>query len=229
VAAAKKKTRKELLNEPDEFMNLSSRMLRYASGHRQEISRIVLALLLVAAVFSGYRLYENRAEARSAELLDLTVSKYERLSQAQSKEKAFQEVSADFKQLVGDYGSRSGGIMARLIWANMCFESGDYRQAAELYKDSLAHFGDFPVVRILVLTSLGHTHERLKELPAALGYFEQALPLAAPGLKPEILFHIAELGRRLGREDKSQEASARILSEHGDSVYAEMVRERVGS
>lgn len=228
MAAAKKKTRKELLKDPDEFLTITARVLGAASRYQKEISYAVIGLLVIAALFSGYRFFTGRAEVRAAELLDTAVSKYDRLVKEQSREKAFQEVSADFVQLIDNYSSRSSGVMARLMFANMCYEAGDYTRAAELYKALVDAFAEHPAIRGQILVSLGHTYTRLKELPTALGYFERALPSAAPALQAEVLFHAAEIHRRMGNVEKSTETFKRLLADHGESLYAEMVRERVG-
>jgi hypothetical protein len=92
VAAAKKKSRKELLKEPDAVLTWSSRLFGLATQHKDAVFYSLIGLLLVAALFSGYRLYASREEAKAAVLLEEALAKYERLKKDQPQAKAVQGV-----------------------------------------------------------------------------------------------------------------------------------------
>jgi tetratricopeptide (TPR) repeat protein len=227
MAAAKKKTRKELLKEPDEFITLSSRMLAWAARYKHEISYAVLGVVVSAVLLSGYVLYSNRQESAAASLLAKALVKLERLSAEKSKDQAVQAVSADFRNIINDYSGRANGHMARLIYANLCYEIGDYQQAADLYKASLPRFADQPLIHFQILKSLGYTYEALKDAAAAVTYFEQAQDSGDQTLQDDVLFHLGNLYERMGQKEKSADAFKRILSEHAGSVYADLVRQKV--
>ncbi len=229
MAAAAKKTRKELLKEPDEFITLSSRLFGFIANYKKAIGNVCLGVLLAAAAFSGYVGYSGRQESAAAAQLAQTLAKYERLRAETSQDKAVQAVAEDFQRILNDYGNRSNGSVARVLFANLCYEAGDFKQAAELYQQSLARFADDPLMRFQLLKSLGYTHEGLKDDAAAVGYFEQALSMAQKNLQDDVLFHLGELYARLGDSQKSMQAFNRLLTDHQDSVYVHMARERVSS
>jgi tetratricopeptide (TPR) repeat protein len=229
VAAAAKKTRKELLKEPDEFITLSSRLLSFIATYRNAIGYVGVGVLLAAAGVSGYFGYSGWQESQAATQLAQALSKYERLRAESSPEKAVQAVADDFQRILNDYGNRSNGNIARVLYANLWYAVGDFKQAAELYQKSLARFADDPLMHFQLLKSLGYAHEGLKDDATAVGYFEQALSAAQKSLQDDVLFHLGELYARLGDVPKSQQAFNRILTDHQDSVYVNMARERVSS
>jgi tetratricopeptide (TPR) repeat protein len=227
VAAAVKKTRKELLKEPDEFITLSSRLIGFVATYKQAIVYAVYAAMLAVTAVSAYVWYTGRQETAAAAQLGQALAKYERLKAQSSPAKATQEVAEDFRQILGSYGSYSNGNIARLLYANLCYEAGDFKQAAELYQDSLTRFPEDPLMRFQILRSLGYAHEGLKDYATAVSYFEQALSAAEKNLQDDVLFHLGDLYSRLGNPQKSAEAFNRLLTEHQDSIYVNMVRERV--
>lgn len=227
MAAAKKKTRKELLKEPDEFITLSSRMLGWAATYKNEITYAILGVVALAAVLSGYVYYSNRQEAKASSLLAQALAKLDRLSVEKPKDRAVREVSEDFRHIFNGYSSRANGSIARLLYANLCYEIGDYQQAADLYKASLPQFADQPLIHFQILKSLGYTYEELQDAAAAVTYFEQAQAAGEQSLSDDVLFHLGELYARLGQKEKSADAFKRILSDHPESVYANLVRQRV--
>lgn len=229
MAAAAKKTRKELLKEPDEFITLSSRMLGFMAANKKTIGYVCFGVLLVIVLFSGYIAYSGWQESQAAAQLAQALAKYERLRAESSQGPAVQAVAEDFKRILNDYGSRSNGAIARVHFANLCYETGDYQQAAALYQESLARFDGDPLMRVLLLKSLGYAHEGLKDYAAAAGYFEQALAAAQKDLQDDVLFHLGDLYARQGESQKSTAAFNRLLSEHQDSIYANLARERLNS
>jgi predicted negative regulator of RcsB-dependent stress response len=222
VAAAVKKTRKELLKEPDEFITLSSRLIGFMATYKNAIVYALYAVMLAAAAFSGYVWYSGRQEAAAS-------AQYERLRAEASPAKAVQEVAEDFQRILSGYGNSSNGNIARLLYANLCYEAGDFKQAAELYQDSLTRFTDDPLMLFQIQRSRGYAHEGLKDYATAVSYFEQALSAGEKNLQDDVLFHLGDLYSRLGNPQKSAEAFNRLLTEHKDSIYVNIVRERVGS
>jgi tetratricopeptide (TPR) repeat protein len=227
VAATAKKTRKELLKEPDEFITLSSRMVGIIASHKKTIGYVCIGVLLAVSLFSGYIGYSGWQESKAAAELAQALATYDRLRTETSQDKAVQGVAEDFRRILDDYGNRSNGSIARVLYANLCYEAGDFKQAAELYQTSLARFADDPLMHFLLLKSLAYAHEGLKDYATAVTYFEQALAAAQKKLQDDVLFHLGDLYARLGDSQKSTAAFNRLLSDYQDSVFVNMVRERV--
>lgn len=225
MAAAKKVTRKELLKEPDEFLSLSARLLNWIARNRRAINIGVASALAVAVLVSGYLYYTNHREAQAGVLFGEALAKYDRLSA--DKAKAAREVATDFRRVIDEYGGTSNGRMATLVYANLCYQAGEFAQAADLYKTCLERFADEPLIRFQILKSLGYTYEGLKDPAAALPYFERALAAADKTLQDDLLFQVGDLYARIGNKAKSEETFKRLLSEFGDSPYANLVRLRV--
>jgi tetratricopeptide (TPR) repeat protein len=229
VAAAAKKTRKELLKEPDEFITLSSRLVGLIATYKTAIAYLFLGVLAATAAVSGYLWYSGSQEAKAAAQLSQALARYERLRTQSPQDKAVQEVAEEFRRMIADYGSRSNGNIARVLFANLNYQAGDFKQAAELYQAALASFRDDPLMRFQLLRSMGYAYEGLKEDATAIGYFEQALSAGPKNLQDDVLFHLGELYARQGHAQKSTEAFNRLMTDHQDSVYVNMVRERVRS
>ena len=79
MAKKNKKTRKELLKEPDEFITLSSKLIRLAGEHKTLLTYSVATIIGVALIIAGIRLISIRAENKAAAMLDNSLIKYESL------------------------------------------------------------------------------------------------------------------------------------------------------
>ena len=96
-----------------------------------------------------------------------------------------------------------------------------------LYSASLTDFEKHPMIHRQILSSLGYAYEQQKDYSTAVGYFEKISVASGQILRDEALFHMGRLYDKLGQPEKSKEAYQKILSDHPDFIYIDMVKERI--
>ena len=228
MAKKSKKTRKELLKEPDEFITVSGKLIRFAVAHKTLLTYSITIIIGLAVIISGIRFFSIRAENKAAALLDKSLTQYESLNnEKKTPEEVYGAVSSDFQLILDKYGSKDSGKIARLTFANICYNAGKYEQAIELYKTSLEDFKKHPLVQNQVLGSLGYAWEQLNDYATATVYFEKLTSAPEPITRAEALYHLGWLYDKLGQTEKSRAAYNKILSEHQDFIYLDLVKERM--
>jgi tetratricopeptide (TPR) repeat protein len=225
--AASKKSRKELLKKPDEFMTFTGKAIRLVSDNQKPISYAICALVAVVLVIFGYRFFAQRAEAKAFSMLEQTMAKYEAHKKATSADEAYRNVSEEFQRILEKYGGNAGGKLARASYANLSYDAGDYNKAIELYKRSLNDFKDHPMVYNLILSGLGHTYQQMGDNPNAAVYFEKIASKTDSGNRDEALFNLGILYEKLGDADKSHQAFKQLLSSYPNSMYFDIVKEKL--
>lgn len=224
MAAVQKKSRKELLKEPDEFLTTTGRALAWVAAHKRELRLAAAVVLAIAVLVSGWRAWENRQEAQAASLFSRAL---ERAEAAGKPAEALQAAAGDLERLIADHGRRQGGRLARILYADLLYEAGEARRALEIYRAALDDFPEPHTLRLQLLKSLAYCHLALGEAPAAIERFEEALALAQGSLREEILFHLGDLCFAQGQPEKGKGFFERLLREHPDSWYAGPVRARL--
>ena len=73
--AARKKSRKELLKKPDEFITFSGKLIRFVADYQKHISYTLCAVVAVALVIIGYQFFAQRSEAKAFSMLEKTMAK----------------------------------------------------------------------------------------------------------------------------------------------------------
>jgi tetratricopeptide (TPR) repeat protein len=223
----KKPTRKELLKEPDQFITFSGRMIAFGKRYRRPLTYAAVAAACVLVVFTGARYFIARAENQAFSLLDQYTARYRMALAEKSPEKAWEDVQAGFEGLIADYGSRAGGKLARIRYADICYAAGRTDQAIPLYEKALEDFGAEPFYRALMLNSLGYAHARKGDWEAAAKYLLQVADLPEAPLRDKALFVLAGIYAAQGRSAEAKSAYRRLLDEFSDSSYAAVARERV--
>ena len=140
---------------------------------------------------------------------------------------AYRNVKKDFQLILEKYSGKDTGKLARIIFANICYNGGDYDQAIRLYHTSLEEFNENIFIKNQILSNLGHTYEKKKDSKSAAKYFEMIVSGPDIVMKDEALFHLGKLYAEMGKTDLSINAFKKILSDYTDSIYIEMIREKV--
>jgi len=220
-------SRKQLLNEPDEFITFSSKLLKFIIDHKNQIAIVVTVIFLFLAAFSGWRYFLNKAEDKASISLDRNITRYESIKVKEGANKAYLEVEKDFQLLLKKYSGRHGGKLARIIFANICYNAGKLDQAIALYKKSLMDFEDEPFIKNLILNSLGYVYEKKKDYTGAVQYFEMTAQGPQSDLKNEAWYNLGRLYSREGDKEKSLQAYSKIVSDFTDSIYFDLVKEKL--
>jgi tetratricopeptide (TPR) repeat protein len=183
----------------------------------------------IALIFFGYRFFAQRAESKAFSILGQTQSKYETLKKASSASEAYSQVSEAFQSIIKKYGGNAGGKLARVIYANISYDAAQYEKAIVLYKQSLNDFKDDKIVYYLILSSLGYAYQQIEDEQNAVTYFEKAASATDSQISEEALFNLGLIYEKLGEADKSQQTLQEILNNHPNSIYFNMVEEKLAT
>ena len=225
--ANKRITRKQLLKKPDEFISLSSRLLQSAIKYKVQISFALGVIALLVIVVSGIRYFSNRAENRAFALLDQATTGYDSMVKNDGPEKACRDIEQDFDFIIKKYSRKDAAKFAGLIYANICYNAGDYEKATALYDKSLKDFNNHPSIKTFILSGIGYNYEEKNDYKAAANYFEMIVSQSGAIMKDEALFNLGRLYAAMGENEKSITAFKKIVFDYTDSIYIELARERV--
>ena len=227
MAKKKKVTRKELLNKPDEFITFTAKMLKFASVYQTQLFFGFIIVVVFIVSIAGLMYYSNKAEKQASDLLGMMITKYEIIKSKSGPEVAFQAVEKEAQLLLDEYSSRKGGKLARVLFANICFNAGEIDKAIELYTKSLNSFDDNSAVKYFGLSGLGYCYEQKNDYKTAVKYFQMIVAGNDNAMKGEALFNLGRIYAEMGEAEKSVVAFKKVLSDYSDSIYVELIKERL--
>ena len=221
------RSRKRQLEQPDEFITLGTRLIEAATNHKEKLSIAFGGICIIIVGFLGMRYYSNQNENKASDLLGQNMSKYEMIQNQNGPDSAYLSVQNEFQMILEKYSGKDAGKLARIIFANICYNGGDYDKAIRLYQTSLDEFNENIFIKNQILSSLGHAHEKKSDYRSAAKYFQIIVSGPDTAMKDEALFHLGTLYAEMGETDSSLNAFKKILSDHTNSIYIEMVREKL--
>lgn len=221
------RSRKRELETPDEFITFSQQLIGIAAAHKEKLITIVGVIVVLIIGFVGKQHFSERAENKVSALLGQSMAKYQAIKRKTSPEEAYVGAEKDFQQMLEKYSGSRGGKIARLMFADICYNGGHYDRAIQLYTTSLEEFAGVPFVENMILSSLGYAHEKKKNYPEAIKYFEMSVQGSDSAMKSDALFNLGVLYAEMGRHEKSTEAFKKIVVDHSDSIYYDIARGRL--
>jgi tetratricopeptide (TPR) repeat protein len=144
-----------------------------------------------------------------------------------SPEKAYEMVQNRFQELLDTYSGKKSAKFARVIFANISFAAGDFDKAAQLYEEALKKFENEPFFHHLLLSNLGYCYENKTDLKRAAAYFTRIASSPDAPMKDEALFNLGTVYAEMKETAKSKDAYNQILSDHTDSIYLDIVKEKM--
>lgn len=225
--AKKRITRKKLLKEPDEFINFTGKAIRFVQQYQNQIIGLVCGLFVILLFMTGLNYYFKSADKKAFALLDKGIDQYLLVSKNQDAKKAYEDVKENFDEIIDKYSARNGGKIAKVVYADICYEAGNYEKAASLYKQAIEDFSDQLIIKGMILSSLGHTYEQAGDHTMAAGYFKKVIDEDISGIKDEALFNLGGIYFNTGEKTKGVEYFKKIITDHMDSIYSDLVREKI--
>jgi len=225
--AKKRMTRKQLLKEPDEFITFTGKLIQFGRTYDKQLTYAVCAFFIIVIALTAFRFFSNRAENTASGLLSQAMQKYETLRNDTDAATAYAETKPDFEHILEKYANKHAGKMAGVIYANLSYDAGETDTAIQLYEEALDNIGEGGGYRNLILSSLGYAYEQKKDMQTAVNYFERIAGNDNPIAKDVALFNLGRLYEEIGDSEKSRAAYNRLVSEYQDSVYYELVNEKL--
>jgi len=221
------RSRKRQLEEPDKFISFSARFLEFLSKYKVYMLSAMGVIFALIIIISLVYYYSDNSENKASAMLSNSVARYDKIKNEYGPVKACQEVANDFKQIIENRWGKDSAKRATVMYANICYNAGDFNNAAELYNKALPEFENNPFIKSLILNGLAYSCEGEKDYNSAAKYLEMILSGSNDATKDETLFNLGRLYAVMGNRDKSAEAFNEIITDYKDSSYLEIAKEKM--
>ncbi len=229
MAKKKKIKRKELLNEPDEFLTVSSKALAFLNEHKNQAMWTLIGFMALIVIIAGAKYYSIQSQKKATVRLSEIMETYDEAAQTKEPAEALAAVQEDFEKFLDSYGGKDAGKIGRVLLADLYHKAGNFDAAIELYQRAQGDFNDKPLVKQQIIRGLAFTFQGKKNFESAVEYFEMIVADPNGLMKDEALFNLGELYALLEQPEKSRQSFQKILSDHEDSMYRPIVEEKLGS
>jgi tetratricopeptide (TPR) repeat protein len=218
-----------LLPDSDQLEAYAKRIQEFVRANQKTMIMAASALVLLAVIISGVIYFQKKAEEKAQALLGQAITQIEAASRSNAGDRQYAEIKPQLKKLIDQYGGTDAGKAARLKYADLCYQTGDYAAAIETYRAALDAYADDPDLRHLILNGLGYAHESKGQYAQAAEYFKRIVNEDDTVMKDQALFNLGRIYGRMGAAAKQQEAYEQLVSDYPDSMYYQLAKEKLAA
>lgn len=227
--AEKKVSRKELLNEPDEFISITSQTIKFAKDNPRILISGVVVLVLALVIGLGYYAYRSSKEARSHELFQVASRNFEKemSSNNQPSKETVDKLVTEFDVIAKDYSGFINGDLALLYSGHVLYKGGEYDRALDRYTKAqttaLGKQGFGPLIQY----NIAQTLFALKNYDKAISLFEQFSRDTTSPYRREAHVSIARIYESMGKNKEAVQAYKQYLKIFPEAPDADFVKARI--
>lgn len=225
--AKKRVTRKQLLKEPDEFITSTGKLIAWARENSRSLGIGAVIFFTLMIGLSAY-FYFNERRANTAQMMfGRALTKYQTELGQKGNVEALAAVSADFDLLISKYGHLPAGKLGRVYYGHISSAGLDYDKAIGHYQKALDELGGESSLTNIILNGLATAYQQKGEYPKAIEQYRKMVDGSTAILKDAALFNLGKLYGQIGEADKSREAYQQLSTDFPDSMYADIVGEKI--
>ncbi len=178
MAKRVKVSRKELLKGEDQFLSTSQKVTAYMSDHGPLMLTSVGIVILLFALFAGYRYNQQRQDMRMENLYFQMVQ----INKEKSDNKT-ENVAGELEKLLVQFNEGPQKVRASLLVAEEYFKAEKYDKAIGLYSGIADRFDENVLSGQLSRVGLAYSHEGKQDYKKAAEFYktvvnnENGLPL----------------------------------------------------
>ena len=227
--AEKKPKRKELLNEPDEFITWSTRIIEFVQRNQRATAIGAAVFVLVILASFVYYGYQSRRQATSHEMLETAIRSYEKLAASENPKNssANDKLFDIFRKISRDYSDLPSGQIAILYEGHILFNKGDFKGALDKYNQFqssiLARKGLGP----LALYNMAQSEMALKDYETAINLFDQLTRDINSPYRREAYSSIARIYEMMEKKKEAAQAYKQYLKVFPEAPDADFVKTKI--
>ncbi len=225
--AKKRVTRKQLLKEPDEFITTTGKLISWAREYTRQLLVACGLLLGSLILIASYSYYQQKRSDVATQLYYQAMAKYQTAGGEKDPAAALAAAQPDLERLTSKYGGQPAGKLGRIMFGNFSLAAEARDEAVEIYMAALNDFGSDISLANFIRSGLGAAYSEKGEFSAAIEHYEKIVSGSSPVLKDSAFFHLGRLYEAMGQSDKSLEAYRQLIIDFPESMFTEMVKNKI--
>ena len=219
--------RKKLLKEPDEFLTLSGRAIKWAQGNLRLLTMVAAGVVVLGLAGLGLNAYLEYRQGQASVALGKAFVDYSAYLSGKDDSKTSAQAIAGLEKVAADYGSTPAGHQARLALGGLLMDAGDYAKAAQVLA-SLADEPDLvPALAPLAWHGLAQAQEAAGKYGEAAASYERAISLAGPAFGASYQMDRARALEAAGDKEAALKIYRQVLGSPPDGESVQTARTRM--
>jgi len=219
---AKKLSRKDLLNSPDEFMTFSDRAVAFVKDHARQFELVGIALAVLCVVYLGISWYMGYMDKKGQEAYNKA---FHAMRQAEAGVEKAQDPKAPvelFQEVVRENGMSKVSDLALPQLAYLKFQEGDIDEAIGLYREFLEEIPEGSIYGSMARLALVSCYEAKKDYEKAIEELQPMVRTDDAFLREQALVALVRMHTLSGNPEEAEKALESLEKGYPDSAFLQL-------
>ncbi len=222
--AKKKITRKQLLNEPDEFLTFSAKAMNYFATHMKQLKYLGIALGVLLIIYLGGYTYYRHMNNKGQEVYNTAYEALAKALKPDLKPDDLKKPGDLFKKVIDEYGLSKAARLAFPERAYIHFLEGDYDGAITLYRQFLDKVSGNDRYESLARMALAACYEQKGEYQTAILSLKPILSDKGNPFRGSAMLSMARLYGLNNQAKEKQETLKEFIEVYKNSPFLPMAK-----
>jgi len=222
--------KKKISKESDGLISTTSKVLNYAFENKKKFLIVTVAVLVLALLFVGWRLYVKKTEKEASILYYKAIQYYHSDNKSESSAKNDKErcnlALNKFKDIIDKYPRTSAASLASLYCGHIYYKLDEFDKSIKSYQNFLKKNPSDNSLNVFAYDGLGYAFEANGDYKNALIYFRKLIDGNEKPLSKLGYFNVGRCYEELGEKGKAIETYQRLITAYPNSAYAALAREK---
>ncbi|MBI5788396.1 MAG: tetratricopeptide repeat protein [Candidatus Schekmanbacteria bacterium] len=235
MSLKKKLTRKEMLNQPDEFVAGFTKTAEFIRHNKSLIQWGIAGLLLLIIATIAHFVYHGNKKEQAGLLEAEALKAYQgeqtdrqNMPETVGKTSDYKAAQIKFRELLDKYPGTENARRALLYLADCSYKLKEYAQAEKLYHQYLAEYPEQDMWQMLALHSLAYSQEEEGKYLNAADNYQKLASLLGDDKQKQIVYLDLARTYKLGKAwDKAIQVYQNMLQTLEDPAQAEIIKNQM--
>ena len=217
--AKKKKSRKELIKSPDEFMTFSEKALQFYHSHERQFQYLGMAIVAIIVAYLAVNTYMRYVNSKGQDAYNTAYYALMRNLKDKPGLESLKKSGSLFAKVIDEHGSSKARRLALPQVAFGKFIEKNYDEAIALYEEFLDSVSGDGQYSSLARLALAACYEAKGEVKRALKALAPVFERQDDPFKENAMLSQARLYRLDNKPEKEKEVLRRFVEEYKTSPF----------
>jgi len=226
------KVQRKDLNEPDEFISTSSRVMAYVKARYRLLAPAAGAVLLLVLIAVVWYYYRAGREQDARESFHQAVALYQAAGPAETdrpSDQKYRDALAQFSAVEEKYPGTESGVNALFYLGESSYRLKEYDKAIDFYTRFISRSRPGNYLRGYAYEGLGYCHEEKQDYAKAVECYGRALQEQSNALPDLLYVAIARCYEALNDKTKALDYYKKVTGDKKGSVLLTIAADRIAS
>ena len=211
---------KDLLNQPDEFITFTDKLVKWGQENLKAVIAICVGFVVLVCLIVGISSYLDYRDNQAALSISEAYDKYVKIVADQDKNPDLGPAIEGLTKATAEYGATPAGILGRMALGNLLLEKGDWAAAEKSFNEMTEETDLDQTLVPLAWYGLGKALEGQNKFQEAAQAYSTAAQGAGKSLKSVYMYDQARVLAAGGKKDDAASLYHKIANDSPDDPYA---------